>query len=245
MSTMGLGLDEINALLRKSSEEYHVKTQVVAKRRIAFQNVKTLRAVEKYVFYTPAILYLWGRFSDTPLTDILTHVDVPILWHRFDKPLFSGLATPLDASWNQILWACPRDKWDAFSEAVLETAQLDLAAHTIYTYTLHTIDVFDPISVDRERLVIPDRTDRIVAHVFAVSTNKFQLELRKPKTGTTPAVVRLPPAPEFVRAAERFFATPFASEADALRRFKLITAAMDDGALDEMYAEFRKKRRRS
>lgn len=236
---MELSLEDVNALIRNGSQEYHVRPRRISKKRVEFRGVRTLKSVERYVFYSPAMLYLWGRFSDTPLTDILSRVDVPILWHRFEKPLFRGLVSGLDASWNHVLWACPRDRWEEFSFAVIETAQVDTKRHVVYTYAVQEVTIYDPISIDNAVIFRPNETDRIQVQIFAVVTNKHQIAFSPTtKPHELPIATRFRPEGEFVRIADEFFAQPFKDENDALRRFRVIMESFDEQEMTKMRSEF-------
>ena len=233
----------LNALL-SADKEYHFKPEVVPKKRVVFSNVRSLAAVEKYVWYTPALVYLWGRFSDTPLTDIVQRVGSPVLWYRFDKPFFEGLEAGQDTSWNHILWGCPRESWDKFVDAVLETAQFDLSRRILYTYALQETQIYDPLTVDRDRLFVPDRTPRIKVGVFAVCTNKFQIAMSPNAQLHKPKPIRLEPDKTVKRLALQFFATGNLTEENAFGRYKQFLLQANDAEFETLKAQFLRDMRR-
>lgn len=231
--------DRLNALLREPDRAYHFRPEVVPKKRIAFSGVRTLAAVEKYVWYTPSLMYLWGRFSDTPLTDIMHRVGGKVLWYRFDRPLFRGLEAGIDSSWNHILWAYPRDEWDKFADSVLETAQFDIKARMLYTYALQEIQVYDPISVDANRMFVPGRTPRIKIGVFAVRTNRYQIVFPAAAPETQlPAPARSKPDKSLVRLADRFFADATLTDDTAFERYKVFLLQQEDAEFEELKRQF-------
>ena len=244
---MADAVNPLSAVLKAADKEYHFKKEVVPKRKVTFGGtLRSLAAADKYVWYTPALMYLWGRFSDTPLIDITRRTNCPILWYRFDEPIFRGLELGPDNSWNYMLWACPREHWDGLVDGVLETAQFDLPKRLLYTYALQVTKVYDPLVVDRQKFFIPGVTATLDINVFAVCTNKHQIVFRsESKPGVSPAPIRVAPERSLRRLAAQFFSDPDLTSDNAFGRYKDFLLRQNDAEFELLKAQFMAKIRKA
>jgi hypothetical protein len=102
----------------------------------------------RYKFFSPALLYLFGRFNDGPLVDFAAE-DKPkylYLYRKFDTKIFSGMDCGYDPSWNYVLWGMPLDYWPAFESFMLSLALYDPAEQNVYRVGAQDVHIFDPIA---------------------------------------------------------------------------------------------------
>lgn len=208
---------------------YTFKPFVVPKYHIKFERAAQLTDIPGYVWYSPAPLYLWGRFSESNLADAVQRHDLKIFWYKFDQPIFSGLQLPGDNSWNHALWAAREDQWNILVDAILETVQFDIPQSRLYQYALQKFSIYDPLAVDAQKLVTA-KTPRVPVNVFAVLTNERQyaFDTRKPDLPQAPAIASFKPSSIHVDAARTLFATKNLTQDKAFARYKeIMTQAQD------------------
>lgn len=222
---------------------YEFKPFRVAKYKIDFGNYKTLGAIEGYTWYTPALLYLWGRFTDINLADLIAKYDFKVFWYLFDKPIFSGLDFKEDKSWNHLLWATPTKDWKNIVDGILETVQFDIPNKLLFQYALQSMSVYDPLSVDKER-VITNATPKIDIKAFAVLSNRNQLAFDL-KSGfkALPHVFQFKPEPIQIEAAADLFNLPDITQDKAFEAYKRIMTRLQDQEHANRIEAIRQKRR--
>ena len=207
---------------------YEFKPFTVAKYKIGFGNYKAISAIDGYTWYTPALLYLWGRFTDINLADLMAKYDFKIYWYLFDKPIFNGLNFKEDRSWNHLLWAAPNADWNNIVNGILETVQFDIPNKLLFQYALQSMDVYDPLYVDKERL-ITNTTPKVKVKAFAVLTNisQFAFDLKSGFKGT-PSVFQFKPEAIQVEAAADLFNDPNITQDKAFDAYKRIMMRLQD-----------------
>ena len=210
---------------------YNFQPEVVPKYRIQFKNAGKLSDVQGYVWYTPAILYLWGCFTDTILADIVQRQAIKLFWYRFDKPVFQGLSrgAGTDDSWNHGLWAARQEDWAQLVDSVLESVQFDIPHKLLYQYGWQTFSIYDPLHVDVHRMVLPT-TPVITVNSFGVLTNLRQIafDTRSEGVKTCPAVVSFKPDSLHVRAANRLFRREHLTQDKAFESYRQILLSTQD-----------------
>lgn len=213
----------------KEDKFYEFKPFRVPKYRIAFQRAGQLADIPGYVWYTPAPLYLWGRYSDVNLSDVVQQHDIQIFWYRFDKPVFQGFTANGDPSWNHVLWAAKEDQWVKLVNAVLETVQFDIPKSRLYQYALQQLSLYDPLSLDTQK-VLTAATPVVPVQVFAVLTNERQyaFDTRNPEVRVQPSVVSFPPSDLHVNAAKQLFARAHLTQDTAFATYKEILLSTQD-----------------
>ncbi len=213
----------------KEDKFYEFRPFRVPKYQIKFENAGKLADVPGYVWYTPAMLYIWGRYSETNLADAVQQHDIQIFWYRFDKPVFSGFAAGGDQAWNHILWAAREDQWQRLVDAILETVQFDIPGKRLYQYALQQLTIQDPLTLDNQRILLPSHPVQLV-HAFAVLSNDRQVafDTRKPGVQSCPGVVSFKPAPVHVQAANRLFGSADLTQDRAFERYKEILMQTQD-----------------
>lgn len=227
----------------KEDKFYEFKPFRVPKYRIEFQSANQLADVPGYVWYTPAMLYIWGRYSETNLADAVQQHDVQIFWYRFDKPVFTGFGVGNDLSWNHILWAASEAHWPKLIDAILETVQFDIPGTKLYQYALQQLTIPDPLAWDNQRVLLPSHPTQLI-HAFAVLSNDRQVafDTRKPGMQTCPGVVSFKPDPIHVQAANRLFSINGLTQDRAFERYKEILMRTQDEEYQEKVNQQKDKR---
>lgn len=227
-------------------KQYNFKPFRVPKYQVKFENARQLSDIQGYQWYTPAALYLWGRFSETNLGEIVSRTDVKIFWYKFDKPVFQHFGP----EWNHILWAASDEDWPKIVDGVLETVQFDIPQEALYQYGLQGLSILDPLHVDRER-VVTTKTPEVPIKAFGVLSNKGQtafVSTAKPVKGKLPGMSTSKPQPQHVKAAAMLFADKNITQDDAFEKYKIIMKRLDDAAhavdSQQQYAEGLRRRKR-
>ena len=215
----------------KKDNYYEFKPFVTPRYRVEFSQTKQLSSVLGYVWFTPAMLFLWGRFSEVNLSDIVQRHDIKLFWYRFDKAIFQGFDFGGDVSWNHTLWAVETAKWSKFVDAVLETVQFDLEKAMLYQYGLQEVSVPDPLAMDLQR-VWSAQIPSIPVYGFAVLSNTRQsaFERRLPTAVDLPRVVSFPPSDVHVTAAAKLFSIKGLTRDAAFARYRTILLAAQDAS---------------
>ena len=124
---------------------------------MTFGKAERLGVFENYRFFTPALLYLYGRFTDAPLVQFLDeHPDARFLHYRFDRPLFTGLDTPdTDNEWNYVLWAIEVEHWEALDNWLLSVTMVDEPGMAVYRVGANDLVIMDPLVADKSPVLPP------------------------------------------------------------------------------------------
>jgi len=189
----------------EEDQYYEARESKVAKYLIKFDGVRRLSDVPSQVWFTPAVMYLWGMFSDTYLADVLSRTNARIYWHKFDKPIFSGFQLGGDVSWNHTLWAIDAHSWPRFLDRILEMLLLNREGRTLCRYALQELQVLDPLYAASSVLT---GSDVPLASIFsfAVKSNQHQLAFTRLAWGVSlPSIRRLPPDDDESVLASRLF----------------------------------------
>jgi len=135
------------------SREYEIRPYVVPKKRIQLSGVSRLADADRYVWYTPAPLYLWGGLTDVQLSDLQQHYGIEYYWIRFSDPLFEGLTFRDDPGWNHMLWAAKASDWDKLLDGLLSIVHLDAERRRIIVYATQKLMIPDPVVVSKRRSI--------------------------------------------------------------------------------------------
>lgn len=238
-------MSEQSAPKPKADKYYNFKPFRVPKYRVEFQRANQLTDVPGYVWYTPAPIYIWGRYSDINLGDLVQQFDIQIFWYQFDKPIFYGFTVNDNPSWNHVLWAAREDQWKKLVDGILETVQFDLPNSKLYQYALQSLKIYDPLATDVARLVTP-KTPVIEIKAFAVLSNERQyaFDTRKENLMATPQIVTFKPNPIHVNAANKLFGDKNLNQDKAFERYKKILLAEQDGDYERKYKDELRKGKR-
>ena len=175
------------------------------KYRMGLERLRRLSDVtDRYCFFTPALLYLYGRFNDQPLVDFLADYKKPVhLMHAlFDHPIFGGLETPDgNADWNRALWAIAREALPAFEAYILSVTMHDTPHHLVFRIGAQDLWLPDPLAVDRRGIL--ERP--LCITVFGVDSNARVIAF-DPSGKGLPVLRSWPPQPRTVQFAKLMFA---------------------------------------
>jgi hypothetical protein len=133
--------------------------------------------VDRFVFFTPAVPFLFGRFPIASLLSFCEENPSTIFLHRkFQYPIFSGLVSDTgDAAWNYAIWAIFRSLWDAFESHMLATTSLDSSAKFYATYPLTQVDIQDPLYLEKHGGVAASVTLPVVAFGADTSAGQYAI----------------------------------------------------------------------
>ena len=207
----------------KKDEFYSFAPFRVPKYKIEFKQVNKISDVPGYVWYTPASIYIWGRYSETNLSDIVQRHNIKIFWYKFDKPIFTGFNVAGDTSWNHILWAASTDLWPKFVDSIIETVQFDIPNMKLYQYAMQTLTIQDPLVLDTQRIITTNHPKQVI-HSFAVLSNDCQIafDTRNMSTKSCPHVVSFKPDLIHVNAANKLFSNKALTQDKAFEGYKEI-----------------------
>lgn len=191
----------------QADKYYEVKPSRVAKYRIKFEGARQLADVPGYVWFTPAALYLWGRFTELQLGDLVESTALRIFWYRFDRPLFAGFEVGGDKDWNHTLWAVEAESWEKLVDRMLELMLLDRPSKSVYRYALQQLSIADPLVVD-SAVISSTTPPRTVVYAFAVNSDRHQLAFTQLQWDVSqlPGMRRLPASQADQNLAKRLFA---------------------------------------
>jgi len=158
-------------------EQHEVVAEAIPKRQLKFSStVDALHPFQqRFVFWSPAVLYLLGGLTDVVLTDFMQSYgqDVQIFHHRFRVPLFRGLET-MDGNpdWNHVLWAVEREHWEPLLDFLCSASLVDRHNGLFFSYAMQEVDVCDPLFIERNAFlanVVPVLT----VPMMCVKTNRW------------------------------------------------------------------------
>lgn len=154
---------------------------------------------ERYAFFSPAILYLWGRFTDAVLIDFLETIQrrVEFYHYKFNLPLFQNLnAYNGDPSWNHVLWAVEKEFWPQFIDHLCAAVLTDSIQGHVYRIGYQEFQIVDPLCLDRS-MILSASLPLVTIGAFGVVCDKFSAALDFPEKPSLQAVpMRLYPADE-------------------------------------------------
>lgn len=217
-------------LNKAEDKEYSFKPFKVPKYQIKFKDVKKLNDVDGMVWYTPAALYAWGRFTDTQLSDIVMRKNVKLFWYKFDKPIFKNFGI----GWDNLLWAAKKEDWLTIVNSILEVVQFDVEEKVIYQYAMQKTSILDPLTVDKERIAT-NTTPEVDVNVFAVLSNKGQMAIdlkAKQQKGSLPGMSLFKPDPLHVKAAKMLFKKEKLSQDEAFAEYKAVMQKLADASYE-------------
>jgi hypothetical protein len=186
--------------------------QFMQKSLMGFGYAKCLADLKAWRFFTPALLYLYGRFTDRVLSDFSAECpDALFLQHTFDEPLFYGLGalygvdvppercgiTLVDdrpLAWNFHLWAIQAKFYPQFENFMLGVTAVDTPGGRVYRTAVQDIMIQDPLAATSDL-----RPVRAAVHVFCVDGSDKVLAL----DAATATLKVWPPRPvnrQYIRA---------------------------------------------
>lgn len=169
---------------------------VVPKRLLPVGRAASLTELaEEFVFFTPAVPYLYGGMTDAPLGDFRQQYGQPadVYHYRFQHRLFRGLDAPCgDADWNYALWAVRRPVWPALLDFYLSIMMLDPAARTAAQIACTEVEVVDSLALTT--CAVSPRLVRVTALGIDGSGGQLAVAPSADVVRQPPRLVRLPPS---------------------------------------------------
>lgn len=205
---------------------YQFKPFRVSKYRIRFERASRLDDIQGYTWYTPAALYLWGKFSEVTLADVVKDDDIKVFWYKFNKPIFKHFEVGSDAAWNHTLWAAETKHWNTLVDRVLQAVQFDMGSKSIYQYAMQSLSVYDPLFADSNGVIGPSHP-KVNIHAFAVLSNVSQYAFSD-KAESLPGMRTFKPMPLHVKAARKLFSSTGLTQDNAFERVKDILVKEQD-----------------
>lgn len=197
--------------LTNEGEQYATTriSDVVPKYEMKFSAASGLHEFsERYKFFSPAPLYIYGRFDDGPIMQFMVEEepDLHIMFHRFACPIFSGLTTPDgDVNWNFVLWGMDAETWPAFENYLLSFVITDTEHQCVFNIGAQDITIADPLTVDKQVILQP-MFPSIDIVVFGVDSNKYAVAMEPCDDLMTPPKVKFhPPQPGTAAFANALF----------------------------------------
>lgn len=147
---------------------------------------------DEYVFFTPALLYLYARFHDAPLADfvIMVRPSCKFYYKKFDRPVFKGLEarSNKDPAWNFALWAVKREHWPMLCDWLVSLTLTNVDTKTVCGIGEQRLKVIDPLAADKTS-VWHDRMPRIEITAFGINGNKYRAALAEGRGPYDPPVL--------------------------------------------------------
>lgn len=161
---------------------YELRPARAPKYKVQFEGAGKLSDVPGYKWFSPAAMYLWGRFTDMHLQDLMSRHNLVIYWYAFQNPVLAGFTVNGDKAWNHTLWAVAEDKWEALVDSVLETMMIDRDTKTMTGFALQYLTIVDPLYADK-KVVVDANSPKATVGYFAVLTDKYQLAFTRQEGG--------------------------------------------------------------
>lgn len=171
--------------------------EIVEKCTMGFGQAEGLGAfTEAYRFFSPALPYLYGRFTDRFLVQFLAEMSgqIDFLHHRFERSLFAGMESPDgDGAWNSVLWALDVSVYPDFEKFLLSVAVSDPARGSLYRVGVQDVEIVDPLWHDHAAVLSP-HPPTIPVTVFGVNSNRgaMAVDWAPGQPWTRPRVCRYP-----------------------------------------------------
>jgi hypothetical protein len=182
---------------------------VYPKRPVDFGNLLQLRRVlDRYVIFTPAILYLWCGFTDEIFWNFSskTGIEMKLSFRRFNKPIFRGLELAGgDPDWNHALWFVDKNDWLKLQPFLEGLVFSDEEQGYVARPGVQEVEIMDPLMVDKGVLLHPsDPTMSVFVLGWDGSNCLLGMDVDN-KFPQLPIVKKYSPAEYMVDYAKAFF----------------------------------------
>lgn len=163
------GLVESDTVLDENGfiDKYELKTG----------NAKALaELLDDYAFFTPAALYLHGRFRDAPLADFIYMVapDCRFYYKKFRHQIFRGLETKnRDPDWNYVLWAVERRHMEQFSAWMVSLTLTYEDDKSVAGVGEQQFQIVDPLAAERASMWHPG-LGTVPVTTFGLNGSRFK-----------------------------------------------------------------------
>ena len=142
-----------------------------------------------FVFWTPALLYMYGRLTDAVLQEAMAaaNEEIPLLYTTFGVKLFSGLEdVGGDSGWNYTLFLCPKEQWGHLENYLCGAVMYNTYDEHVCKYAIQDVVLLDPL------VVLPSSEEVVAVNVFGVLSNFGVYSLRTDNAGSPPQLVKNP-----------------------------------------------------
>lgn len=128
---------------------------------------------EQFVFYTPALLYLYGGFDNAILLDFMEQYKFKCVFHYFHSQtrLFQVLDTPGDSQWNHCLFAVEVVHWLPFREFMQSVVLANRSRGHVICVGSQELEIVDPLAI-AGKVVLPEPLPLATVVAFGVNGNK-------------------------------------------------------------------------
>lgn len=165
--------------------------------------------IGRYQFFSPALLYLYGRFTDEPFIQYMAEKNgnLKLMYRKFRHSLFRDMDTPDgDPDWNYVLWAVERDHWPDLERFLVSVMFFDHHDRWMMKVGSMDVSIIDPLGADRN-LGHPS-VESVPIVILGVDGNR-QCVAVEPREGNffrPPCVKFHPPQKKTVKLAAAMFA---------------------------------------
>lgn len=154
---------------------YSISEDQVGKTEMRFPSrARTVwQFTDRYAFFSIAIPYLRGRFTERILVDLIETTGQPVhfLHAKFDKPIFIGLDLPNgDKDWNHVLWAVEHAFWGPLVDQMCAATVKDRSRKFLATYPMQELTIIDPLFADKA-VIYPAELPVLKIGCFGLKTN--------------------------------------------------------------------------
>lgn len=162
-------------------------------------------------FFTPALLYMYGRFTDEPLAQFMNEQDggLQVMHRRFQQPIFKGFEAPMTGNkdWNYVLWGVVKEKYKALENYLLSVSFTASAEGWLSRIGAQDVTILDPLAVD-QATIVSLTAPRISIVVWGVDSSlaALSVEMSPGAVFEMPRLKRHPPQEETVAEAKALFA---------------------------------------
>lgn len=129
-----------------------------------------------WAFFTPAALYLHGRFRDAPLADFIYMVapDCRFYYKKFRHQIFRGLETRNgDPDWNFVLWAVERRHMEQFAAWMVSLTLTYADDKSVAGVGEQQFQIVDPLAAERAAMWHPG-VGTIPVTTFGLNGSRFK-----------------------------------------------------------------------
>lgn len=178
---------------------------MIVKHKLNVGFAESLAAMTDYQFFTPAVLYLHGAFTDGPLIDFMFNEqrDIRLHYHVSRTKIFNGLEAPSNGNvlWNHALWAVVKEDWEPLRDFLLGCSFNHTDSKWLVRIGETELTIPDPLAIEKG---VYSGVDLKVS-AFGINTNRGQMGLGHTPPGL-PTLRLEEPDPELVVFANAVFA---------------------------------------
>ncbi len=179
--------------------------------------------VDHLAFFSPAILYLYARFTDDNLADFRNTLgkNVPIFQYQLSTPLFDGLKDK-DGNpfWNHQIWAIEKCYYQQFVNFILMMTFFNSKTGNVWRFGYQPFLIQDPLELDKKKMTA--RYVFVGTFGFYGNVKRICFQMKAGK----PTLTQLAPRPEDLVLQKALVnnSKPLAARQDYLLEEKLLEA---------------------